>query len=63
MTFGFGGFFPLQVAAWGCGCGGCRVGGGSGFRCVLLCLQIMMKLKILNSIKKLKYPKLLQKSL
>ena len=36
----------------GCGCGaGCRAGNDAGFRCVLLCLSIMMKIEILNSIK------------
>ena len=30
---------------------GCRAGADPVFRCVLFCLLIMMKLKILNSIK------------
>ena len=52
MAQGFGGFFLLL----GGGCGRCegtgfRTGTGPGFRCVLFCLQIMMKIKILNSIK------------
>ena len=48
MTKGFCGFLILL----GGGCGeraGCRAGAGPGFRCVLFCLQIMMKIKILNS--------------
>ena len=50
MTQGFGGFHFLLDG--GCGSGaGCRVGAGPGFRCVLFCLKIMMKIKRLNSIK------------
>ena len=49
MTQGFGGFLLLGA---GCGCGaGCRAGAGPGFRCVHLCLPIMMQINILNSIK------------
>ena len=52
MTQGFGGFLLLLGGGFGCGEGaGCRAGGGPGFRCVLFCLQIIMKIKILNSIK------------
>ena len=52
MIQGFGGFFLLLGGLWCCGCGaGCRTGAGPGFRCVLLCLQIIMKIKILNLIK------------
>ena len=56
MSQGFGGFLLL---GGGCGSGegvGCRAGAGPGFRCVLFCLQIIMKIKVLNSIK---IPKLL----
>ena len=42
----------LIWAGWGCGCGaGYKAGGCPGFGCDLLCLQIMIKIKILNSIK------------
>ena len=48
MTQGFGGFLLFLGAGWGCCCGvGCMAGCGPGFRCVLLSLQIMMKIKIL----------------
>ena len=51
-TQGFDGFLLLLGAGRGYGCGAdCRAGGGPGFRCVLLCLQIMRKIKILNSMK------------
>ena len=50
MTQGFGGFLLFLEAGWGCGAG-FRVCGDPGFRCVLLCLPIMMQIKILNSIK------------
>ena len=50
MIQGCGGFLLLPGAPCGCG-GGCRAGGCGGFRCVLLCLPIMMQIKILNSIK------------
>ena len=41
---------------------GCRANAGPGFRCVLLCLQIIMKIKILNQfLKKQKYLKLMWK--
>ena len=52
MTQGFLGFLlPL-----GAGCGCCYGAGngavaGPGLKYVLLCLQIMMKIKILNSLK------------
>ena len=50
MTQGFSSF--LLLLDGGCGEGaGCRAGAGPGFRCVLFCLQIIMKIKILNSIK------------
>ena len=49
MTQGLGAFLLLLVAGWGCGAG-CRAGGDPRFRCVLY-LQIIMKIKILNSIK------------
>ena len=63
MTQGFGGFLLLG-ARWGCGCGaGCRAGAGPGFRGVLFCLQIMMKIKILNSIKTKSTLNLCKKSL
>ena len=43
MTHGIGGFLLLG-AGWGLGCGaGCRAGASPGFRCALLCLQIMIK--------------------
>ena len=45
MAQDFGGFLLLPGIGWGCGTG-CRAGAGPGFRCVLLCLQIMMKIKI-----------------
>ena len=62
MTKEFGGFLILLGADWDCGCGaGCRAGASPGFKCVLYCLQIMMKIKILNSIEIHKYPKLLYK--
>ena len=49
---GFDGFLLIFGAGCDCGCGaGCRAGGGPGVRCILFCLQIMMKTKILNSIK------------
>ena len=45
-------FFLLLGAGWSCCCcAGCRAGDSPGFRCVLPSLQIMMKIKILNSIK------------
>ena len=48
----------------GCGYGaGCRAGGCSGFRSVLLCLQIKMKIKTLNSIKNRSILSLSRKSL
>ena len=60
MTQGFGGFILLLGSCWGYGCGaGYMAGASLGYRCVLFCLQIMMKIKILNSRKK--YPKLMQK--
>ena len=47
MTQGFGGFLLLGAARGFC-CGvGCKAGGDPGFRCVLLCLQII----VLNSVK------------
>ena len=55
MTQGFVGFLLLLGAGRGCGAG-CRAGAGPGFRYVLLCRQMMMKIKILNSIKN-KVPK------
>ena len=52
MIQGFGGFLLLLDGGCCCACGaGCRAGGGPRFRYVLFCLQIMMKIKILNSIK------------
>ena len=56
MIQGFGGFF------WGLA-GAVAVvlavrGAGPGFRCVLLCLEFMMKIKILNSIKSKRYASL-----
>ena len=52
MTQGFGGFLLLLGGGCCCGCGaGCRADESPGFRCVLFCLQIMMKIKTLNSIK------------
>ena len=52
MTKGLGGFLLLLGAGLGCGCpAGCMAGACPGFRCILFCLQIMMKIKILNSIK------------
>ena len=45
MTQGFGGFFLLLGAGWGCGCGAsCVVGAGSGFRCVFFSQQNYPKL-------------------
>ena len=52
MTKGFGGF--LLLLGGGCGCSegaGCRAGAGPWFRFFIFCLQIMMKSKILNSLK------------
>ena len=46
MTQGFGGFLLLLGCGWGCGEGVC-----SGFRFFPFCLQVIMKIKILNSIK------------
>ena len=49
MTQEFGDF--LLLLGGGCGCGqftSCRAGADPGFRCVLFCLQIIMKIKILN---------------
>ena len=44
MTQGFDGFLLLVGGCW-CGCGaGCREGAGPGFKCVLFCMQIMMKI-------------------
>ena len=54
MTQEFVDFHLLLGAGWGWGCGcsaACWAGAGPRFRCVFLCLQIIMKLKILNSIK------------
>ena len=52
MTQGFGSFLFLVDGGWGCGEGaGCRVGASPGFRFFFFCLQIIMKIKILNSIK------------
>ena len=52
MTQGFGVSLFLLGAGLVCGCGdGYRARAGPGFRCVLFCLQIKMKIKILNSIK------------
>ena len=49
MTQGFGGFLLLLGGDSGCGEGaGCRAGGGPGFRFFFFCLQIIMKIKILN---------------
>ena len=49
MTQGFGGFLLFLGAGWGCCCGArCRTNGGPGFRCVLLSLESMMKIKIFN---------------
>ena len=52
MTQGFGGF--LFLLGGGCGEGaGCRASASPGIRCVLFSsLQIIKKIKILNSIKK-----------
>ena len=56
---GFTGFLFLLGTGWGCGCGrGCRAGVRPGFDFVPLYLQILIKIKILNSIKT-KYPKLM----
>ena len=52
MTHGFDGF--LLRLGGGCGCGegaGCRAGAGPGLKFFLFCLQIIMEIKILNSIK------------
>ena len=52
MTQGFGGFTLLLIG--GCGCcegAGCMTGAVPRFRFFLFCLQITMKIKILNSIK------------
>ena len=51
MIQGFGGFLLVL----GCGCdevAGCRAGAGPGFRFFIFCLHIIMKIKLLNSIKK-----------
>ena len=59
MTQGLGGFL---LKGGGCcyGCGAsCRADAGPGFRFFLFCLQIIMEIKIFNSIQKQKYPKLL----
>ena len=59
MTQGFCSFLHLGV---GGGCdkiASCFTGPGPRFKCVLLCLQIRMKIKIFNSIKKQQDPKLL----
>ena len=47
------GFHPLLGDGWGCGKGvDCRAGAGPGFRFFLFCLQqIILKIKIFNSIK------------
>ena len=45
MTQGLVGFLLFLGAGWGCGSGA-----SPAFRCVLFCLQIMMKIKILRSI-------------
>ena len=43
--------FSSPVVGLFCGCGaGFKNSGGLGFRCVI-CLQIMMKIKVINSIK------------
>ena len=55
MAQGFDGFLLLLGAGWGCGVG-CRAGDGAWFKCGLLCRPINMQIKILNSIKKQKYP-------
>ena len=48
---GFDGFLLLD-ADWDCGFGAdCSAGVGPGLRCVLLCRHIMMKIKMLNSLK------------
>ena len=63
MTQGFGGFLLLLGAGWGCCCGAdCRAGGDPGFKCVLS-QQIMMKIKMLNSIKTKSIPSFCRKSL
>ena len=52
MSQKFGSFLLLLGGSSGCDEGaGCTVGAGPGFRCVLFCMQIIMKIKILNSIK------------
>ena len=48
MTQGFGGFLLLLGGECSTGC---RAGAGPGFRCVLFCVQNMMKIKLMNSIK------------
>ena len=55
-------FLLLLGADWGCGAG-CMAGAGPGFSCVVFCLQIMMKIKTLNSIKTKSSPSFCRKSL
>ena len=51
MIQGFGGFL-LLLGDRGCGEGaGYMAGAGPGFRLVIFCLQIIIKIIILNSIK------------
>ena len=51
MNQEFGGFILLLGAGSDYDCGaGCRAGAGPGLGFVLFCLQIMMKIKILNSL-------------
>ena len=46
MTHGFGGFFLLLGAGWGCGCGAvCREDSHPGFILFLVSLQIEIKFK------------------
>ena len=62
MAQGFGGFLLLLRGDCCCDRGaGCKAGGGPGFRCVLFCLQIIMKIKTLNSTKT-KVPKVFVES-
>ena len=64
MTQGFCGFLLCLDGSGRCGEGaGCMAGAGSGFRCVLSCLQIRMKIKIFNSIKNKRVPSLFRKFL
>ena len=52
MTQGFCGFLLLPGGGGGYGKGaGCRAGAVPWFRCVILCLQIIVKIKIVNPIK------------